>query len=245
MDRLNNYMEIGVNKVGNTYLRTFISAILSGIFISFASIASIVVSSNITNLSISRLLSGIVFPVGLILVVMFKAELFTGNILLIMPYLDKKITLKQMLRNLILVYFGNLVGSIVITFLSFYSPISIIFAESILKISNTKMSLSFIEGFSLGVMCNILVTSAVFLASTTKDEKAKITLAYFPIFLFIIMGLEHSVANMYYLSIGYLLSDNISINSIFINNLLPVTLGNIIGGIIIGCSTYYLSRCKQ
>ncbi len=253
MDRLNKYMELGINKTNKPYIKTFISAILSGIFISFASLTMMIVSANINNISLSRLLSAIVFPIGLILVVMFKTELFTGNILLIIPTIDKKITIKKLLINLIIVYLGNYIGTLIIALLVTNTPIINNFKDNIYIIASNKLSLTTTHAFTLGIMCNILVVSAIYLSTTAKDDKSKIILAYLPVFIFVIMGLEHSIANMYHLNVAYLTKltntytgtidiSNITISNIFKLNLIPVTLGNIIGGLLISLSIYYLEK---
>lgn len=253
MNRLNTYIDLGISKINRPYSKVLISAILSGVFLSFASIAMMILSSHKTNPSIAKLLSGLVFPIGLILIIMFKTELFTGNILLIIPLIDKKIKLKQMLINLLLVYLGNYLGTLLIALLITYTPLATTYQDTIFKIASNKLIIPFQEALTLGIMCNILVVSAVYLSTTSKDDTSKIILAYLPIFIFVVIGLEHSVANMYHLNISYLLKilkvlpsktniDIITLQNIFTKNLLPVTLGNIIGGLLISLSIYYLNK---
>lgn len=236
------YLNTAKGKINNKTLKTFILAILAGIFISLAAILSVVASKTIDNYSLSKLLSAITFPVGLILVILMKTELFTGNSLLVIPLLNKDIKLKQLLKNWIVVYLGNLVGSLIISLLIINTPLKDIIADSFVKIANNKISLSLSSAIILGVLCNFLVCLAVYLASNAKSICEKVIVIFIPIFTFIALSFEHSVANMSYLSFGYLLDNTISLGDILLNNLLPVTLGNIIGGGLLGLLIYYLKK---
>ena len=171
-----------------------------------------------------------------------KTELFTGNSLLVIPVLNKDINFKQLLKNWLIVYLGNLFGSLLISLLIINTPLKEVIGASFIKIANTKISLSITSSIILGVLCNFLVCLAVFLASNANTIGEKIIVIFLPIFTFIALSLEHSVANMSYLSLSYLLDNTISISRILLNNLLPVTLGNIIGGSILGISIYYLKK---
>lgn len=239
---IENYIETAKNKINNKKIKTFILAIYAGIFISFAAILSTIVSLSITNYSISKILSGLVFPIGLILVILLKTELFTGNSLLVIPLLNKDIKISDLLKNWLIVYLGNLCGAIILSLLITLTPIKDLLLNSFIKIANTKISYSFISSLTLGILCNFLVCLAVYLSSISKSIVEKVLVIFFPIFTFIVLSLEHSVANMFYLTIGYILDNTISISSILINNLLPVTLGNIIGGSLLGLSIWYLKK---
>jgi len=239
MEYINNYIEIGKEKIKNTYLKTIVLAIMAGIFIAFAGLSTTIITSKIDNFGISRLVSGLIFPVGLILVILLKTELFTGNSLLVIPLIKKEISFKQLLRNWILVYLGNLIGSIIIALLVYYGGIYLNITDAIIKIANTKINYSFLNSFILGTMCNFLVCIAVYLGVNYKNTIDKIIVIFIPVMLFIIIGLEHSVANMYYLSIAYIIDNSITLVDI-LNNLIPVTLGNILGGSLFAISRYYL-----
>ena len=239
---INNYLLTAKNKLENKTIKTLILSIYAGIFIAIAGLLSTIVSLTIYNYSISKILSGIVFPIGLILVILFKTELFTGNSLLIIPLLEKKTTIKKVLKNWIIVYLGNLIGILIITFLVYNTPLKDKISESLINIANTKLSYTFIEAMILGILCNFLVTSAVYLSTLAKTITEKIIVIFIPIFTFIVLSLEHSIANMYYLSFGYLLDNTITIKEILLNNLLPVNLGNIIGGLFLGISLSYLKE---
>lgn len=235
MEELNNYIEIGVNKTKNKVFKTFILSIMAGFLIALAGYASTLVSFSINNFSISKLLSALIFPMGLILVILLKTELFTGNSLLIIPLVNKKISLKSLLFNWLLVYIGNFIGCILLSLLIYKSGslTNETLINTFIGIANKKISYNFINLLILGSLCNILVCTAVFLGVTSKSIVDKIFVIFIPIFLFVLLGFEHSVANMFYLSIASLFGKLNFINLI-IYNLLPVTLGNIIGGILIG-----------
>lgn len=237
---INNYLEIAKGKVNNKYVKTLLLAIYAGIFISLAGLLSTVVSLKITNYSVAKILSGLVFPIGLILVILFKTELFTGNSLLIIPVLNKDIKLKQLLRNWLIVYIGNFLGALLIAILIYNTPLKDTISSSIINTVQTKVNYSFIEAMILGLLCNFLVCISVFLASTVKTTGEKILVIFIPIFMFIVLSFEHSVANMLYLSLGYLLDNTLTIKDILINNLLPVTIGNILGGLFLGVSIWFL-----
>ena len=241
---INNYLNIARSKIENKLLKTFILAILAGIFISLASVLSVVLSISITTYSVAKLLSALVFPIGLILVILMKTELFTGNSLLIIQLLKHEIKLKQLLKNWLIVYIGNLVGSLIITFLIVNTPLKEVIMDAFIKITYTKTSLNIYEAIILGILCNFLVCLAVYLSTNADTLVSKVITIFIPIFTFVALSFEHSVANMSYLSFGYLLDNEIGIRNILFNNLLPVTIGNIIGGVLLGTIIYYLREEK-
>ena len=215
---IGNYLNTAKDKINNQPLKTFILAIFAGIFISLAAILSVVASLATDNYSLSKILSALVFPIGLILVILMKTELFTGNSLLVIPLLNKDITLKQLLKNWLIVYLGNLFGSLIISLLVINTPLNSIIANSFIKIANTKISLTLSSSIILGILCNFLVCLAVFLASNAKSIGEKVIVILLPIFTFVALSFEHSVANMSYLSLGYLFDNTISLGKIFLNN---------------------------
>ena len=239
---INNYLNTAKSKIANKPLKTFILAILAGIFISLAGILSVVASTSINNYSVGKLLSALVFPVGLILVILMKTELFTGNSLLVIPLLKKDIKFKELLKNWLIVYLGNLFGSLLISLLIINTPLKEIISASFIKITNTKISLNITSAIILGMLCNFLVCLSVFLASNAKTIGEKVIVIFIPIFTFVALSFEHSVANMSYLSLGYLLDNSIKVSSIIFKNLIPVTIGNIIGGSILATLIYYLRK---
>lgn len=241
MDELKSYIEVGIKKTKNKKLKVLVLSILAGFFIALAGYASIIVSYSVDNPSLAKLLSSLVFPIGLILVILLKTELFTGNNLLVIPLLKKKIKLKSLLANWGLVYLGNLIGSIILSFLIYKSGAitsNELLMNAFIVVATKKISLSFIGAIILGFLCNILVCIAVFLSTVSKTIIEKIIVIFIPIALFIMLSFEHSVANMFYLSIAPMLS-NFNIMDLLINNLLPVTIGNIIGGSLLGIILSY------
>lgn len=255
---LEQQIEIGIIKANRSLFSTFLLSILGGAFIALAGIGANVASVDfIMNgyFSVGKYISGSVFPIGLILVVLCGAELFTGNILISISYLNKKITLVKMIKNLITVYIGNLIGSILIAFFIANSgqlnSINGLLGVLTLKIAIGKIKLTFIKAIILGILCNWLVCLAIWMSIGAKNMIGKTFAIFFPIMLFIISGYEHSIANMYYISIGIITKNNpnyffvngekiitepmlssLNWSNMFINNLIPVTIGNIIGGFI-------------
>lgn len=239
---LTNYTQVAKKKITTSTIKTFILAIYAGIFIALAGVLSTVASLSIDNYSIGKILSGLVFPIGLVLVILFKAELFTGNSLLVIPLLNKDITLKELLKNWLVVYLGNLCGSLIIALIITMTPLKELLQSSLINIAHNKINYSQQTAPILGILCNFLVCLAVILAINAKSISEKIAVIYLPIFTFIVLSLEHSIANMFYLSIGYLLDNTLNIGTMFINNLLPVTIGNIIGGTFLGVSLWFLQE---
>ena len=150
----------------------------------------------------------------------------------------------NLLKNWLIVYLGNLFGSLLISLLIINTPLKEIISASFIKITNTKISLNITSAIILGVLCNFLVCLAVFLASNAKSIGEKVVVIFLPIFTFVALSFEHSVANMSYLSLGYLLDNSIKISSIILKNLIPVTIGNIIGGALLATIIYYLRKDK-
>ena len=193
-----------------------------------------------------RIIMGLVFSVGLIFVVLGGAELFTGSTILSLAYLDKKISLIGLLNNWILVYMGNFIGSLLLVILMVVSGRhtfgnNAIF-NAIAVIAENKLHYSFIHAFVLGILCNIFVCLAIYLAISSKSIGGKIICIVLPITVFVAMGFEHSVANMFILSWYKVVVGNIAWFEILFNNLLPVTLGNILGGLFIWVPYYYIYK---
>ena len=241
--------QISVSKSVTDPLKVFALALLAGAFIAFAAaFFTVVTHGSNMSLGITRLLGGLAFCLGLILVVVAGAELFTGNNLLVMACVDKKITLKQLLINWTVVFFGNLCGSLGLVLLIYLSGHWLmghgaVGAQAVM-IANSKVNLSFMQAFSSGILCNALVCLAVWLCFASHTVTDKILAIIFPITAFVTLGFEHSVANMYFIPAGMMaktnpeimkvVGDSIDLSNLnlvgFIHNLAPVTLGNIMGG---------------
>jgi formate transporter len=250
--------QVGVNKVNLETLNTFMLAVLAGAFIALGAVFATTVTagaSGVLPFGVTKLLGGLVFCLGLILVVVAGAELFTGNNLIVMAWASGKVTTGQLLRNWIIVYVGNLVGSIGTALFMFLSGQYAFGAGAIglnvLNIADAKANLDFVQAIVLGIMCNALVCLAVWLTYSARTTTDKILAILFPITAFVAAGFEHSVANMYFIPIGLFVKGGASAEfwsqigktaadygsltwqAFLINNLLPVTIGNIIGGTVL------------
>lgn len=249
MEICDEIIEAYTKKAEYPVIKSIILGFLSGAFIALGGYASSLASHSIDNVGLSKFVAGIIFPTGLILVILCGTDLFTGNILLSVPLVDGKITIKQVIKNWIIIYFSNLLGAIFISFLIYNSGLletnSFKLGGYALKVAATKGSLPFMKALSSGILCNLIVCLAVWISFAAKDVAGKILAIWFPIMAFVVAGFEHSVANMYYFSIAMFAKGNpafaeaiklpaeklhyIDLNHI-ISNLIPVTLGNIIGG---------------
>lgn len=232
-------------KAGLTTLNSLLLSIMAGIYIGFGSFAYIVVGQTVGSIDIGlmKLLGASVFPVGLMLIVFTGSELFTGDTLMTMGVMDKKITLPQMLRTWFLVYLGNLVGSIILAFaINKAGMITEPVKELAFGIANGKLGLDFGAAIIRGILCNTLVVLAVWFAFSAQDIVSKILGIWFPIMLFVLSGFEHSVANMFFLPLAKFAGLEFSWMSMWTHNLIPVTIGNIIAGAIIIPIVYYLAH---
>ena len=256
---------IGVGKAGLNFLAKFTLSVLAGVFIAFGAILfTLVVHDSKFSFGLTQLIGGLSFCLGLILVVVAGAELFTGNNLLVMAYISKKITLRQVIENWVIVYLGNFIGALSmalwIYFTKHWQVNSSLVGAKALLIANAKVGLPFLVAFSRGVLCNALVCLAVWLCMSGRSTTDKILSILFPITAFVALGFEHSVANMYFIPMGILLKNDagvlqavtsisaksmdfsgLNIKTLFVNNLLPVTLGNIVGGgVLVGLVYWFV-----
>jgi formate transporter len=248
--------EVGVAKAELKAETMFALAMLAGAFIGTGAIFCTVVTTGLAAAGVGygliKLLGGLVFCLGLIAVIVAGAELFTGNNLIIMGFANGRVPLSGLLRNWVIVYLGNFVGSILTALVMFltkqYMSASGALGANALGIANAKCSLGFIQAVALGIMCNALVCLAVWLCLSARSTTDKIAAIIFPITAFVAAGFEHSVANMYFIPVGLFVkgfagSDfwaaigktaadygSLTWAAFFIKNLLPVTIGNIIGG---------------
>ena len=251
-----------VSKSKLSFLSLLLLSILAGAYISLgAGFFTMVVFDSSLSVGLTRTVGGIAFSLGLILVVIAGGELFTGNNMLMMGAASGVITYKQMLKNWGISYLGNFIGSLLMVFLMFLTGIwkmkDCMLGAKMVLIAADKVNLTFLEAFSRGIMCNLLVCLAVWLCYSARNVVSKIAAIIFPITAFVALGFEHSIANMYFIPIGILLKQNASVvnmasnmsqgtsldrlNTIgFLGNLLPVTAGNIIGGAIMVALTYWL-----
>ena len=238
-----SFYAVGERKAGLSWDKMLVLAFFGGMYIALAGVASTWASMLVENPSIKRLIAGCIFPAGLAMVVLTGSELFTGNNLMTIALLQKRITMKGMLRNWVGVYLGNFIGAAFVAAAVVWGGV---FAgnESVLISVAAGKILPFGQAFLRGILCNILVSLGVLMAAVGKDAAGKVIALFFPVAAFIIGGYEHCVANMYYLTVGILAGAELSLADI-ISNMVPVTLGNIVGGgLILGAGFWYAYRTK-
>ncbi len=240
---------VAENKAKLPIYKMLLLGVLAGIYIGFGATGFLTLTSAISGdlAGLGKFIGACVFPVGLMLVVICGAELFTGNNLMATGLYAKKITVGQLFKNWFFVYIGNALGSYLLAFLLYESGLfaSSAMAETIVKLTITKTSLGFIPCFVRGILCNILVTLAVWFATGAKDVISKVAACFFPIMLFVLCGFEHCVANMFYLPLGQLCNAGVNSISVWFGNIIPVTLGNIVGGAIFVSGAYWLCYVKK
>ncbi len=251
---------LGVRKAEAKLLPMFALSILAGAFIALGAVFATTAAagaSGILPYGLTRLLVGLVFCLGLILVIVGGAELFTGNNLIVMAWASGKVTTRALLRNWIIVYLGNFVGSVGTALMVFWSRqytfSSGAVGQSVLGIANGKVHLDFLQAIALGVLCNALVCMAVWLTYSARSTVDKIAAIIFPISAFVAAGFEHSIANMYFIPVALFIKDfdpaftaatkidvsGLTWGTFLLNNLLPVTIGNIIGGALLVAGVYW------
>lgn len=259
----------GIKKTNLTTKKLILLGIAAGFFIGIGAEASSLAMHGISNVGLARTVAGAVFPIGLMLIVLLGGELFTGNCLISMAVYDKKAKLKGMIRNLTIVYISNFIGAALMAWminncgqLNFSDGGAGAFT---IKVALGKVGIDSIQAIVSGILCNVLVCLAIFMAATAKDVAGKCIAIFFPIFVFVISGFEHCVANMYYIPAGIFAAHNplyvakatelygitaeqlsgLNFGTMF-SNLVPVTIGNVIGGMVfVGLLYWYLYRKKE
>ena len=250
------YVEIGIAKVKLSAIKMLILGAFAGMFIGFAGIASTTSSATIENASIARLVSACVFPAGMAMVLIAGSELFTGNNLIMIAWLEKKIKLMDMLKNWFFVYIGNFIGASFVAVLVVYGHTPGLYdgklAEKMVAAAQTRVVQTFPEAFIRGILCNILVCIAVWAAFAAKKVSGKLLMSFWPVMLFVLCGFEHSIADMYFGVAGLLTAQEYGIaanglnwGSFLLKNLLPVTLGNLVGGAGIVSCGYWAMYLKH
>jgi formate/nitrite transporter len=254
---------VGLQKVRLEAIRLLVLAVLAGAFIALGAMFATTVlagADGVLPFGVSRLLAGLVFSLGLILVVLGGAELFTGNTLMVMALAARKITLAEMLRAWAIVYLGNLIGAlgtaVLVVLSGQYLSAQGAVAEAALELAVAKVSLPFDRALFLGVLCNVLVCLAVWLSLGARGTADKVLAVLFPVSAFVAAGFEHSVANMYLVPLGILIKtwapaelwSQVSVSaadltslswSEFAWSLVPVTIGNVIGGGVLVGAVYW------
>jgi formate/nitrite transporter len=242
---------VGVAKAAMPLARLAVLGVLGGAFIALgAAFSTAVTAGDGMAPGIARLLGGLTFSLGLVLVVVGGAELFTGNMLIVMAAVGRRVRVRAVLRNWGVVYVANLVGAAGVAVLVFWSGQyrqgGGAIGERAVAIATAKASLDIAPAVVLGILANLLVCLAVWLSFSARSTTDRILAVVFPITAFVACGFEHSIANMYFLPLGLLVRDHVTDatgsltwGDAIVNNLLPVTLGNMIGGGVLVGLTYW------
>ena len=256
--------QIGIKKASSDFLTLFILSILAGAFISLGAIFATTVSagtSGVLPFGVIRLMMGTAFSLGLVLVIVGGAELFTGNMLVSMAFASGKVSLWALLRNWGIVYLGNFLSSVATALIVFWSKQYMFgggaMGANMLAIGEAKTSLGFVQAIMLGILCNTMVCLAVWLTYSARSTTDKIMAIILPIAGFVAAGFEHSIANMYFIPVALFVKygadpalftaiqktpenfPHLTWGNFFLVNLLPVTIGNIIGGTVMVGLVYW------
>ena len=261
---IENNLKGAVGKANLKLYKMIMMGFFAGMFIAIGAEGSNLAVHTVDNFGLAKTLAGCIFPVGLMMLSIIGAELFTGNCMMIAAVADGRIKLIQMLKNWVVVYLSNLLGSVVTALLiygsgQFDNSVGGLGAYTI-KVAMGKVNMSFGQALCSGILCNILVCAAVLMAMCARDIVGKLFACFFTIMLFVVAGYEHCIANMYYIPAGLIAARNqnyvqvamdtygytadqlasLNLYGFFVKNLVPVTIGNIIGGAVLGLILLYL-----
>ncbi len=257
---------VGVRKAEAATVPMFVLAVLAGAYIAFGAIFATTVATGTSAAwpyGVTKLLAGVAFCLGLILVIVGGAELFTGNNLIAMAWASGKVSSRALLRNWGIVYVGNFIGAIITALLILMSRQYTFDGGAVgvtaLNIAVGKVHLGFFQAVTLGILCNVLVCMAVWLTFSARSTMDKIAAIIFPIAAFVTVGFEHCVANMYFIPLGLLIKrldpvyaastgidlTDLTFRAFIVNNLIPVTIGNIIGGTLFVAGVYWTVFLKR
>ena len=259
-----NYLKAAVGKAESPLWRLFVLAIMAGVLAGLGAVASSTAAHGVPEAGVARLVTGAVFPIGLIMIVLLGTELFTGNALMVTAVISGDITVRLLLRNWAVVYVGNFIGAAgLAALMAVFGQLDIgggSLAVYTAKVAASKCGLPWANAFVPGIFCNLLVCVAIYLGNTAHEVSGKILGIFFPIFGFVIAGFEHCIANMYYIPAGIFANmvptyaemiAGANINTAVLDwgtfitaNLIPVTLGNIIGGVLVGVVMYATHATK-
>lgn len=251
-----SYVEVGVHKAHLSVFKMLVLGFFAGLFIGFAGIASTTASSTIGIASVAKLVGACVFPAGMAMVLVAGSELFTGNNLMILAALEKKITVGSMLKNWLFVYIGNFLGAAFVACMVVYGHTPELFggalAQAIVNAGKARTDLSIPEAFIRGILCNILVCIAVWMSFAAKRVSGKLMTSFWPVMLFVLCGFEHCVADMYFGVAALLTSaeygiaaEGLTWSHFLFSSLLSITLGNIVGGAGVVGVGYWLAYLRH
>ena len=264
-----NMIQAGVGKATTPIGKLILLGIFAGMFIACGASASSVAMHAMSNVGLQRLVGGCIFPIGLMMIVLVGGELFTGDCLMVMGCIHKKYSVMDVVRVLVIVYGANFIGSVVFALLVYLSG-QLNYTNGLLgaftiKIAMGKVTMDFGTAFVSGILCNIFVCIAVLMAGAAKDVAGKLLACFFPIMAFVVSGYEHCVANMYYIPAGIFAASNekyveramteygytaeqlaeLNWVNFFTVNQIPVTLGNIVGGMVFVGVILYAIHAKN
>ncbi|MBR1623946.1 MAG: formate/nitrite transporter family protein [Pseudobutyrivibrio sp.] len=257
----------GQRKVSLPLHKMILLGIMAGAFIALGAATSSTAAHAVENVGLSRFVAGVIFPVGLMLITFIGGELFTGNCLTAMGAIDHRFSWGSVAKDLCIIWLSNLIGAVIVVLLTYYSgnldySAGLLGAYSI-KVAVSKTMITPVKGITSGILCNILVCAAILMGAAANDIAGKIWGIFFPIMAFVVGGFEHCVANMFYIPIGIIAATNeayaskaaeaygitaeqlshLSLTG-FLANQIPVTIGNIIGGMLFVGLPCYLAHCK-
>ncbi len=241
--------DAGCAKAKLSILQMIVLGIFAGVFIGFGAQGAITIGQSLTKIDVGlqKFAFAAAFPVGLMLVVICGAALFTGNNLMTLGCINCRYKFSDVLRNWCTVYVANLVGSVVLAYLVAKSGLmapGTPAADLAIGIATKKVAMAFGPAVIRGILCNIIVVLAVWMATGARDVIGKIFACWFPIMLFVLSGYEHSVANMYFIPLGMYLGAPVTWGQAWLNNLIPVTIGNLIGGSLVVPLFYHVAYMK-
>lgn len=262
-------MKAGEGKVQLPLLKCILLGLMAGAFIAFGGATSSAAIHNISNQGVAKALAGTIFPVGLMMIVFVGGELFTGDCLMLAGVVDKRFSALQLIKTLIIVWLSNMAGAILIAALVYYSGLldytSGALGAFTIKVAYGKCTITPFKAICSGILCNILVCIAVLMATAARDIAGKVWAIFFPICAFVVGGWEHCVANMFYIPAGIIAATNdtyvakaeelygitaaqisacVNVGG-FISNLIPVTIGNILGGMVFVALPLYVIHKKK
>ena len=262
-------VKAGEGKTQLALLKCILLGMMAGGFIAFGGATSNAAIHNISNQGLAKTLAGCIFPVGLMMIVFVGGELFTGDCLMIAGVCDKRFKVIDMIKTLVIVFFSNMAGAVIIAALVYFSGL-LDYTDGALgaftiKVAYGKTTIAPFRAVCSGILCNILVCIAVLMATAAKEIAGKVWAIFFPIWAFVIGGWEHCVANMFYIPAGIIASTNakyltkaeelygitsaqiaehVNIGG-FVSNLIPVTIGNILGGMVfVALPLYAIHKSK-
>lgn len=234
----------GVKKATLPFLAMWVLGLLGGAYIAIGGMFyTLAITDSGMGLGPTRILGGLVFSLGLVMVVIGGAELFTGNTMLTLAWAERQVSMRLLLKNWLVIYFSNFCGALLMAGLMYASGALEMgngaVAHTAVKIAETKASLGFWEILTRGILCNILVCMGVWLGLAAHDVAGKILAIMFPVAAFVALGFEHCIANMYLIPVGMLAGAHVTLEA-FIANLIPATIGNILGGGVLVALVYWV-----